>query len=347
MAAKRIRIKDIAQIAHVSPTAVCMALNDRPGVSDQTRKKILKIAKEHDYQPNFIAKSLITRRSYTIGLILSDIGIPFFPEQAKGIEEKANELGYTLLLCNTNHDLGLEKKSIDTLRSKGVDGIILSTAVVDDPHIPVLVADRFPFVCINRIPLAPGFERKIDYVIMDDVSGGYKGATHLWRMGHDRIAVLAGDLNVSTAVRRLAGTRKALMTRGGDLTSDWVAECHWSRRLARAATLRFLNRDPRPTAFFAHDDTMAIGVRDAVMASGLRIPEDISLLGFDDIEVTALPGIDITTIKMHKYEIGVRAVQILVNNIENDSPADRNTIVLDADLIVRKSCGFPGTGYRR
>ena len=142
---KKPTIKDIARKAKVSPTAVSMALNERPRLGKETRKKILRIAKELNYQPNYVARSLVSKKSHTLGLIITTIMNPFYPELAKGIEDKAMELGYNIILCSTNYDLRLEKYYIDILRSKGVDGIIFSSVEANDPNVKPLVEDHYPF----------------------------------------------------------------------------------------------------------------------------------------------------------------------------------------------------------
>ncbi|MDM8539543.1 LacI family DNA-binding transcriptional regulator [Desulfococcaceae bacterium HSG9] len=347
MATKKTTIYEIAKIAGVSHTAVSMALNNRPGVSQATRRKILEIASKLNYQPNHIAKTLVTKRSYIVGLIIDNIANPFFPELTKGIEEKANESGYNLLLCNTGQDLEKEKKAIEMFKSKGVDGIILTTVTVDDPHIKPLIEERFPFVCLIRHPLYPYFKNKVDYVVIDNFLGAYKGGKHLYRLGHDRIAVLTGPMNVSTAVGRTQGFKKAFEEQGITLDPSLIKECRYSRSQAYAAAVQLLKLKNRPTAFYTEDDTMAIGVRDAVLEAGLRIPEDIALVGFDNIEMSALTGVDITTIKQRKYEMGVTGVTVLIDKIEKAKPHIVNKAVLEPELIIRKSCGYHPNGYKR
>jgi LacI family transcriptional regulator, galactose operon repressor len=344
---RKVTIKDIAKIAKVSTTAVSMALNDRPGVSDKTRRRIIKIAEQHDYQPNFAAKSLISNRSYTIGLIVNNIADPFYPEIAKGIEEKANELGYSLLLCNTNRSLKGEKRSLNTLRAKSVDGVILTTVTVDDPHINPLIEERFPFVLINRLSMDPELENKMDYVVLDNHACGYTAVKHLYRLGHDRIAVITGALNTSTGMMRTRGATRAMKDFGMDLDDDMVVECGYIRENAYEAAHRLLEIKNPPTAFFAQDDHMALGVREAVISKGLKIPEDIALMGVDDIDTASLTGVDLTTISQKKYAMGVMGVEILINKIEKNRSGMVNKIVLEAELIRRRSCGFHLQGYIR
>lgn len=344
---KKTTIKDIAKIAKVSTTAVSMALNSRPGVSSKTKKKILGIAKKLNYKPNYIAKSLISKRSYTIGLIVNNIADPFYAEIARGTEEKANELGYSLLLCNINRSIEGEKRSLDTLRAKGVDGVVISTATIDDPNIKPLIEDRFPFVLINRLSLDPEVENKIDYVVQDNYACGYNGVKHLYRLGHDRIALITGALYASTAIRWTKGAKKALNDHGMDLDAKLVVECDFVRKKAYNAAKQLLAMKNPPTAFFAQDDYMALGVREAVLSEGLRIPEDAALMGVDDTDTASLTGVDLTTIRQKNYEMGALGVEILSNKIEKTTVDMVNKIVLKVDIIKRKSCGYHLRGYVR
>ena len=324
-----------------------MAINNRPGVSKKKRNQILRIAKDLNYKPNYVAKSLISKRSNTIGLIVTNIADPFYPELAKGIEEKANESGYNLLLCNTNRSLEAEKQSIDMLQSRGVDGIILTTVTKNDPHIKALADERFPFVLINRLSLEPCLANKMDYVVIDNFTGGYVGAEHFYKLGHDRIAIIAGASNTSTAIQRTEGAMKAFTDYGLLPDPALLAECGYMRKPAFQAAKQLLAMKNPPTAFFAQDDNMAIGVREAVLESGLRIPEDIALIGFDDIDMASLTGVELTTISQTKYEMGVMGVKILVDKIEKVTPNMVNKVVLEAKLIIRKTCGYHLYGYQR
>lgn len=343
----RITIKDIAKVANVSATAVSMALNNRPGVSPKTRRKIFEIAEKLEYKPNYIARSMISRRSYTIGFILNSITDPFFPELAKGIEEYATRLGYNLLLCNTKRDLQTEKKSIDMLRSKGVDGIILASVLKDDPNILPLIEDEFPFVLINRHSMDPALKNKINYVVLDNYQGGYLGMEHLFRLGHDRIAIITGNDNTSTAILRTEGSIKALSDYGVKADRELIVDGKYQRHVAYEAAKKLIAMESPPTAYFAQDDYMAIGIREALLEKGLRIPDDVALMGFDDTEIASFTGIDLTTISQKKYEMGTMGAKILIEKIEKTSSDVVSQLILKAGLIIRKSCGHYQRGYVR
>ncbi|MCF8068824.1 MAG: LacI family transcriptional regulator [Desulfobacterales bacterium] len=347
MVKKKPTIKDIAQMAGVSPTTVSMVMNNRPRVSDEMRDKIMAIAGKINYRPNLLARSMVNRRSFTIGLIINDIADPFYPELAKGVEEKARELGFHVILCNTNNTHELEKIQIEMLRSRNVDGIILSTVSCNDPHIRALKDDAVPFVLINRTITTPGFSEEVDYIVLDNYSGGYKAIEHLHRLGHDRIGIITGDLNSSTAAERTRGAIKALDDFNLQQDASLTKECHYSRSSAKKAAQSLLNLENRPTAIFAQDDNMAIGAREAIIEAGYTVPEDIALIGFDDIDMASLAGIDLTTISQKKYEMGAAGMEILSQKIEKGNSAKLSRIKLKAELIIRKSCGYNLYGYKK
>lgn len=347
MVKKKPTIKDIAKMAKVSPTAVSMVLNDRPRIGEGTRKRILRIAKGLHYQPNFVARSLVMKRSHTLGVIITTILNPFYPELARGIEDRALELGYNIILYSTHYDLKLEKYYIDMLRSKGVDGIIFSSVEVNDPNIKTLIDDRFPFILVNRRIHNRFLERKVDYIVLDNISGGYMAMEHLYELGHRRIGIIAGGLNISTAVERTEGARNLLRDYGLRDDPKLMMECHFSKELAYQATKKFLSMKSLPTAIFAENDYMALGSREAILEAGLRIPEDMALVGFDDIITSALRGVEMTTVSQKKYEMGSLAVKILIDKIQNGAPSMVHQTILEPELIIRKSCGYRLCGYRK
>ena len=344
---KRITIKDVARMANASVSAVSMTLNNRPGIGNEKRRKIIEIARKTGYQPSLGAKALVNKRSFIIGLIINDISDHFFAELAKGVEDTAKKNGYSTILCTTDGNSKTQEDYLDILRSRGVDGIIISTVVAEDPHIEFLIDEKIPFVCINRIPLIPSLVKKTEYIIMDNYSAGYKGIEHLWKLGHDKIAIITGALNASNAIDSLKGSKAALKKFGLKIPKKYIKEGKYSHREAFLVCERLMKSKNPPTAVFAHDDNMALGAREAILRLGLEIPKDISLMGIDNIKTGALTGIELTTISQKKYEMGAMGVKILVNRIEERVPRMVEKIVLDAELIIRKTCGYHGSGYSR
>jgi len=340
-------IKDIANIANVSPTAVSMVINKRKGVGKETRSKILKIAEELNYIPNAAARSLIKKQSRTIGLIITDIADPFYPELAKSIVDKANACGYNIILCHTGGNVDSERRSVISLMSHGVDGIIFSSVLCDDPNLDILLEAGFPFVLVNRMPINHPEESKFDYVIVDNYRGGFMAIEHLYRMGHENIAILAGLTQASTLKFRADGAVDALKHYGIKFNKRYFSQCEYSVEKVFKATQKIMACRTRPTALFIWTDTMALPARDAVESLGMKVPEDVAIVGFDNIDVSGIKGIELTTISQKKYDMGTHATEILVNKIEEKTPGMVNKIVLNAELVVRKTCGYSVSGYVR
>ncbi len=336
---KKATIKDIAKSARVSATAVSLAINNRPRIGAETRERILRIARELKYRPNIAARSLVSRKTQTIGLIITTITNPFYAELAKGIEDKAFELGYSIIFCSTNEDLKLEEYHVNNLRSKGVDGIIFSCVKNQDPNLLPLLEDQFPFILVNRRIHDPALEKKIDYVVLDNFAGAVQAMEHLYAQGHRRIGILAGAMDTSTATERTEGVKSFLKKYGCRWDPALFAVCHYSKERAYQATRKFIAMKLPPTAIFAENDYMALAARDAILDAGWKIPGDMALVGFDDIGETALKGVEITTVTQKRYEMGTLAVKVLVEKIKEASPRMANQIILQPELIIRKSCG--------
>lgn len=338
-------IKDIAKVAGVSHTTVYRALNDKPRISPSTKERIVSIARKCNYQPNVLAQSLVLGRTKTLGLVITTIVNPFYPELAKGIEDTARSLGYTIFLCCTNFDISLERLYIDMLRSRGVDGIIFTSAHSHDPNIARLVKDHFPLILVNRRVYGDPVMRRTDYVVLDNVRGGFLAVEHLIRMGHKRIGVISGSSDSSAVMERLEGARKAFSDYGLNPAELLVLEGDFLKPSGYEAAKRFLGLQNPPTAIFGVNDYMALGAYEAVFDSGLRVPEDIGLIGFNNITFSAMKGIELTTIGQKKYEMGSVAVNILIDRIERREGDNVKQITLEPELIVRRSCGYHVWGY--
>jgi LacI family transcriptional regulator len=280
-------------------------------------------------------------------LIIHDISDPFFAELAQGVEDAAKNYKYSTILCTTDGNTDTQARYFDILRSRGVDGFIISTILAEDPCIEFLVNEEIPFICINRIPLSSTLLNKTEYIIINNYAAGYKGIEHLWKIGHDKIALITGTQNASNAIYTLEGSKAAIKEYGLKIHSNLINNGKYSYQEAFRISQRLMRRRNPPTAIFAHDDNMALGAREAVLRLGLEIPQDIALMGIDNIQTASLTGIELTTIRQNKYKMGTMGVKLLVNRIEEKKPKKLEQIVLDADLIVRKTCGYCISGYRR
>ncbi len=344
---KKVNIKDIARIAKVSHTTVSRALNDKSRIRKETKEKILSIAKELGYRPDFIARSLVMKRTKTLGLVITNIANPFYTELAQGIEKTATRLGYSIILCSTQSDISIEKQYIEMLRSKGVDGIVFSSAHMEDPNIVALAEEEFPITLVNRRTYHPIVKEKVDYVGVDNILGGFLAVEHLIRLGHKRIGVIGGSVESSVGLERLKGGKKALETYGLEQRGDFFLEGNFLKKSGYQKAKQFVKMAEMPTAIFATNDHMAMGVYQAILEEGLRIPEDVALIGFNDIEFSSMKGIELTTIGQKKFEMGAIAVEMLVGKIEKgDDRHSAKEIFLMPELIIRKTCGFHLKGYQ-
>jgi LacI family transcriptional regulator len=343
---KKFTIKDIARVANVSHTTVSRALNNKSRIKNETKEKILAIAKELNYQPNFIARSLVIKKTKTLGLVITNIANPFYTELAQGIETTVRGLGYNIIFCSTHSDLSTEKHYIDMLRSKGVDGIIFSSAHMDDPNILALAEEAFPIVLVNRRTYHPIVREKIDYVGIDNILGGFLAVEHLIRLGHQRIGVIGGSSESSVGFERLEGGKSALSTYGLEVMGDYFLEGDFLKGSGYQGGKKFLKMSEPPTGIFATNDYMALGAYQAIVEEGIKVPEEIALVGFNDIEFTSMKGIELTTIGQKKYEMGTLAVKTLVERIEGGKAGPPKEIILEPELIIRKTCGFHSKGYQ-
>ena len=343
---KKITIKDIARLARVSHTTVSRALNDQSRIRNETKERILSIARELNYRPDLIARSLVMKRTRTLGLVITTIANPFYTELAQGIETTASGLGYSIILCSTHSDLAIEKQYISMLRSKGVDGIIFTSAHMGDSNILTLVEDGFPIILVNRRTYHPLVREKVNYVGVDNILGGFLAVEHLIRLGHQRIGVIGGSSESSVGYERLEGGKRALKAYGVEERSEYFLEGDFLRGSGYLGGIQFIKMPQPPTAVFAANDYMALGAYQGIFEQGQRVPEDIALVGFNDIEFAAMRGVDLTTIGQKKYEMGAIAVKTLVDRIEGQEFPSAGEIVLKPELIIRKTCGFHLRGYQ-
>ncbi len=344
---KKVNIKDIARVANVSHTTVSRALNNKSRIRNETKEKILSIAKELGYRPNLIAKSLVMSRTRTLGLVITNIANPFYTELAQGIEKTATRLGYNIILCSTQSNISTEKQYIEMLRSKGVDGIIFSSAHIEDPNIVDLAEEGFPVVLVNRRTYHPIVKDKIDYVGVDNALGGFLAVEHLIRIGYKRIGMIGGSAESSVGLERLEGGKKALRVYGVEPRDEFFLEGNFLKKSGYQGAKQFLKMAEIPSAIFAMNDYMALGIYQAILEEGIRIPEDIALIGFNDIEFSSIQGIDLSTIGQKKFEMGAIAVEMLVERIEKgDQNRPAKEVLLTPELIVRKTCGFYLKGYQ-
>ena len=337
---KKITIKDIARIAKVSPATVSMVVNDRPGVSEETKYRVLKIVQALEYTPNLVARSLVKRHSNFITMLITNMGNPIFGEIACGVDDVLREHDYSLSIISTNDDRELETKEIEAVQARGMNGLLTCAPLLDNSNIAALVKNNFPVVSILRRVYNC---ENLDYVIVDSAKGAYLATEHLIRLGHKQIGFIKGPPHTSSGIEKLQGSMNALRDYGLPVSDDLIRDGDYSRKSGYLATNHLLKMDLRApiTAIFAANDYMALGAFEAIWDAGLKIPEDMALVGFNDVEATSLRTIEITTISHPKREMGQLAAKRLIDKIEeNEGYKELYQVVLEPELIIRKSCGF-------
>jgi LacI family transcriptional regulator len=341
-----VTLEQLAKVAGVSVSTASRALNkSKHTVNEETRNRILTLAKQLDYRPNMVARSLKTERTHTIGIIIDDIASPFGPVITRGIQDYLKEYGYFSVLINGDWNPEVEIQAVHDLISRSIDGIIFVESWLREAN-PTLDLANKPYVFVHR--LFGGVHH--NSVGVDEHYGAKLAIQHLAKLGHHRIAYINGPRGWYAAEQRLIGYRETLSEYGLPFDPELVLEGNWEIQSAYPAARRFLELKKRPTAIFAANDLMALGAIYAIQEAGLRVPEDIAVVGYDDREIASLSQPTLTTVRLPCYEMGQASAKLLLSLLEkgrespnapksSDVPASPEPIKIQGQLIVRESCG--------
>lgn len=323
-----ISIKDIAEKAGVSPSTVSRALSDHPRISPQTKSRIRCLAAEMGYSPNVIGRSLAARRTFSIGLVLRHVSDPFPAQIVRGIEDMAVANGYHVFLSSSYGDPERERDVIEIFRERRVDGMIVTSPSLGLRYTSLMDEFNIPIVLIN----CPEYPYSVS---TDNLHGGRLATEHLLQLGHTRIGYVEQGGARRTNLDRLEGYKQALQSWGTHFDPLLVATGDGSIEGGKKGMEQLLALSSPPTAVFCYNDMTAIGAIAAIRAWGMHVPEDISLVGFDDIELAAYLNPPLTTIRQPRYELGRRAMEMLLALLAGDDEV--TSIVLQGELIVRES----------
>ena len=315
----------------MSQPTVSLVLSRNPTarISVETRARIIKAAEELRYSPNLVARSLVRSRSYALGIIVPDFRNPFFADVVSSAERVAAQEGYAVLLCEAGE--GNAAKYLDALHARIIDGVIIDAVGAASVHADLL--DRTNVVLIDQIAGRwPG-------IATDAESAGAQAADHLIGLGHRRIAFIGPAIDAHSFRMRERGFWKRLDANGISLPSEYLARGNATAQEGRNAMRSLLSLDPRPTAVFCVNDVIAIGALKAALAAGLRVPEDISVVGCDDIELCQLVTPELTTVKVPARELGGRAARLLIRTIEGKGSGKRLSRLLPVELVQRGTTG--------
>ena len=342
---KSLTMADIARISGYSRMTVSMVLNNKPGVSARARRIIQEVVQTHHYSPNHMATALRGKPSRLIGVVVRDIGNPYYSQIIAGIETVMDQAGYTLLNISTHESHHREEQALRTLLSYQVDGLILAPVLrgVHFEHVNLFARKGKPIITFERVP-----ECDVNYIDFEDVRGAYMATETLIRHGHRRIRHLAGPVTSKSAADRSAGFQRCCQDYGLGPEVAWAAPCGSASADGYRVALELLRQEKdRPTALFAFSDLVAIGAYRAVQSLGLRIPHDVSIIGYDDIDLAAVLGPSLTTISFSITRVGQVVARRMLRLIESGKPRDQLSRVLQPRLIERESvCAIGPAGLK-
>lgn len=331
-----IRMKDIAKELGLSQATVSKVLREHPDIGEKTRQRVLERVKELDYQPNSLARSLVTGRSYLIGLVAPSLLHPFFAEIARALSAAIRDKGYSLIVSSSEEDPELEREEISRLMARRLDALVIATSGSNLEQFERMESKGPPFVLIDRdLNGLPA-----NFVGINDEKAGRLATEHLIDMGCRRVAHIRGADN-STGVGRFQGYRQALRHRGVPYLDEYVVRRNLvdteTTRQGEEAMRLLLERDPRPDGVFCFNDPLAIGAMNVILESGLRIPEDIALIGCGNLPINDCLRVALSSIDQHSQMIGQRAAELVLSLIESKQPPRARTVILEPTLVVRSS----------
>lgn len=328
-------LADIARALGVSKMTVSRAINNHPEISPETRARILEAAQRMNYRPNQFARALTTNRSFLLGVVVPDLMHSYFAEICRGIESVAKPLGYQNLICSTDEDAKNEASEIEALLPR-TDGLILasSASAEDTAFHRRVVRDRARIVLIDR--RLEGL--KCSTVTTDDVKVGVLATEHLISLGHRRVGHLKGTV-ASTAAMRFEGYKRALAKHGIDFDESLVRECGFTESDGYQSMKEWIGSGDLPSGIFAANDPAAIGAMAAISDAGLRIPEDIAIVGGGNIHYGDMLKVPLTTVAWSTAEMGQAAARLLIDIVEGKKRSKEQHVIVEPELVVRESCG--------
>lgn len=333
MPKKVVTLKNIAEELGLSITAVSKALRGEPGIGRETVERVKETAKRMNYMPNSVAKSLRTNTTKTLGFIVSDSSFSFFTPVIEGVEKAAAEYGYNIILCNAYSNEEKEKESVRILANKRVDGLILAASMLNgEDHREFLDSFGIPYVFVIR----KSESDQSDYVVNDNINGSFQMVDYLIKTGSKNIYFINIYEKIMSYSDRMVGYKRALAENGIEFDERFLYGAKPAVEDGYSAMKRILASGGDVDAVFCGCDVIAIGAMEAIIEAGLKIPEDIRVAGYDDIEYAAYLRVPLTTVRQPKYKIGRMGTEILIDKIQGKFE-ERQNIVLRPDLVLRHS----------
>jgi LacI family transcriptional regulator len=329
---------DVARLAEVSQATVSYVLTNSTAVNlpAETRQRILDVARDLGYVPNSAARTLRTRKTLTVGSIIPDITNPFYPWFERGIQDVSDRQGYELIVYNTDGNTEKERKALQSARQGRVDGLIMTPFHVIPSDFEPLVQSGVAAVVLGRVDL-DWSSVEIDSLSIDNVAAGRVAVDYLLELGHTRIAMIAGVAGTPPRENRVKGYRQALAAHNVPIEDQLIRAGEFTEQGGYEGTKELLRLDPRPTAIFAANDLMAIGAYQALREANVSVPDEMAVVGFDDISAASLVHPALTTIAQHPYQLGKQAAELLFDRLSGQTTGPGCLLEMPFELIVRES----------
>jgi LacI family transcriptional regulator len=341
---KSCTIQDVARLATVSVATVSAVINGTVPVSPARTKRVRDAMEALDYHPDHVARSLKTGKTQAIGMVVPDVTNPFYPEVIRGVEQAAERAGYSIIFCNSNEDPEQERRGLQTLIARRVDGALIACCDNTSTTYDLVMRRNIPAVFLDRIPAGVNAPR----ISTDNFKAGLVATRHLLELGHERIAVVAGRMNLSPHVDRIEGFRKAMQEAGLPVKDEYFCTGSLSSDTGYVIGKRLLELECRPTAIFCTNNKTLLGLVRALGESQVKCPEEVSILGFDDFAWTENFHPKLTTIVQPAHELGRRGTEMLIQEIKRQEgdvgPVSSEPILLEAQLCIRQSTAPPPNG---
>ena len=334
-----VTIKDVAKLANVNPSTVSRVIANNPRISEKTKRVVREAMEQLGYHPNLNARSLVNRNTQTLGIIMPSSAEkafqnPFFAEVLRGISSKANEQGYAIYMSTGSTEEEIYQGVVNMVQGRRVDGVIQLYSRVDDLIMNYLYEEKFPFVVIGK---PSNHSDKINYVDNDNIQAGFETTNYLIQLGHQNIAFVGGSLDLVVTKDRLEGYKKALMQAGVEVREEYLVQEEFLKEGGQEAVVELFSLPEPPTALVVIDDIMAFGVLSQLHEKGIHVPENVSVVSFNNVMVAEYARPSLTSVEIHIHQLGVEAVQCLVDHIREPKKSAKHVLV-PHEIIVRDSC---------
>jgi LacI family transcriptional regulator len=327
-------IEDVAKLAGFSIATVSRVINKQEGVTKTTKTRIVSAIEELRYIPNAVARSMVKKKTNTIGIIIPDVNNPFFPVVVSEIEQRAREEGYFTMLCNTNESAETEKELLQIFMERSIDGLIITTAEEEGYQLQAAIDAKIPIVAVDRAVK----KYEVDTVLIANRDGAYQAIRHLILQGHRKIAIICGPQNTTPGFERLVGYKKAMEDFDIPIVEPYILQGDFKEQSGFEMTKILHSMPERPTAIFTSNNLMTLGCLKALVEIDWKLGEDVSLVAFDDLDIATFVNPPLTLVSRPMRKLGEIAFEILLERMKGNVDGPKRHYMLSPELQIRQSC---------